>query len=252
MTDFHFYQVGGCVRDRLMGVESSDIDFSVVASDRFTNGFEAFDALIAKLESQDFAIWGAKPEFLSLSARAPKSHPLRAITDGKIDYTISRRDGSYYDGRRPETVELGSLADDMARRDFTVNALAQCAESGQIIDLHGGVADINAKVLRFVGDGAKRIAEDGLRVARAIRFSYSKGLTMTDETRAIINSDLAVEMLAAVDEDRRRMELTKLFNSGTSNGLDALAELRREVREAYTAGIQLRLTQSKKKAQVQG
>src|SRR6478735_1674813 len=156
-----FYQVGGCVRDSLLGVESKDIDFSVEAP-----SYEAMrEAVIERCGGNPESIKVDKPEFATIRAIDPKL--------GGVDFVLCRKDGAYSDGRRPDSVEMGTLLDDLARRDFTVNAIAR-ADDGSLIDPFNGQADLKLRLLRCVG-GVDRLREDSLRMLRAFRFAITKG-----------------------------------------------------------------------------
>jgi tRNA nucleotidyltransferase (CCA-adding enzyme) len=188
------YKVGGCVRDKILGVVSKDIDFSVEAS-----SYEEMKAYILGRGK----IFVEKPEYLTI----------RAMINGEAaDFVLARKDGAYHDGRRPDAVELGTLNDDLARRDFTMNAIAE-DENGNFIDPFNGIADIKAKVIRCVGNAEDRLKEDALRMLRAIRFVITKDFMMHNDIAQFIfhNADL----LKNVSEDRIRDELTKCFAANT-------------------------------------
>lgn len=210
------YEVGGCVRDELLGVASKDIDFVAVA--------ESYAAMKQYLVDHGFKIYVEEPKFVTIRCSVPQGHPLRSRTKD-ADFVLSRKDSDTGDGRRPDYVEPGTLADDLARRDFTVNSLAKDTDTGEIIDLFGGRQDLTDKVLRFVGDPEKRIAEDGLRVLRGFRFSITKGFFLHPITRAALMSPLAAEMLNKVSQDRVRDELNKMLAHDTVASLRLLASL---------------------------
>jgi tRNA nucleotidyltransferase/poly(A) polymerase len=210
------FEVGGCVRDSLMGLTSKDVDFTVEAP--------SFDAMRAHLLAENFRIFVEKAEFVTIRAAVPAGHKLRERTKD-ADFVLARRDGPTLDGRRPEFTEPGTLADDIARRDFTVNALARDPFTGQIIDLVGGVADIDSRTLRFVGNPMDRIREDGLRVLRGLRFMVTKKLTATPETMAAILSDEAARMLGCVSIERTRDEVEKMFAFDTLEALHIFRKL---------------------------
>ena len=153
MKNIKFYQVGGSVRDDLLGFPSKDIDYSVEAP--------SFEAMKSEIVNRGGEIFLEKPEYLTIRANVPNM--------GACDYVLCRKDGAYYDGRRPESVEIGTIRDDLARRDFTVNAMA-INEDGELIDPHGGKVDLLHKTLRCVGNAHERFSEDYLRMLRAIRF----------------------------------------------------------------------------------
>jgi tRNA nucleotidyltransferase (CCA-adding enzyme) len=207
------YEVGGAVRDELMGVNSKDVDFAVEAS--------SFTTMTETLVDQGFKIFQSTPEFLTLRALVPTSNPLHKRTK-VADFVLCRKDGAYKDGRRPETVEPGTILDDLARRDFTINAIAKDTETNELIDPYGGKADIEAAILRFVGSPLDRILEDGLRVLRGFRFMVTKGLTAELGTHQALHSLEAAEMLRKVSIERVREELDKMFLHDTVRSIDTM------------------------------
>ena len=220
------WEVGGCVRDDLLGSTSKDVDFAVEAP--------SFAAMEAHIQGQGLKIFLSKPEFLTIRAGVPKGHPLRARCSD-ADFVLCRRDGVSLDGRRPESVTAGTIFDDLARRDFTINAIARCAESGELLDPHHGREDLQARILRFVGDGETRIREDALRILRGLRFSVTKGLAIAEPR--LFNDPAMVALLDrrtadgrfAVATDRIRGELDKAFafdTLGTLLALESLPNLR--------------------------
>jgi tRNA nucleotidyltransferase (CCA-adding enzyme) len=239
---FQFFEVGGAVRDSLLGLSSKDVDFSVVAEEGlFATAAEAFTALETHLTEGGFKVFEARPEFLTIRAQVAEGHPLRQRTN-VADFVLARRDGPYSDGRRPDWVVPGTLKDDIFRRDMTVNALARDI-NGNLIDFVGGVSDLENRLLRFVGNPKNRIEEDGLRVARALRFHVTKGFTLTDETWEACTSEFASEMLGKVSVERIREELNKMFRADTLNSLNLLTALPAHTREAiFRDGLRLDAT----------
>lgn len=182
------------MRDALLGVESKDIDFAVEAA-----SFEAMESHIIGMGGEVFL---RKPEFLTIRARVPSL--------GAADFVLCRKDGAYSDGRRPESVTAGTIFDDLARRDFTMNAIAQDVETGILIDPHSGQKDIHDKVIRCVGNAIVRFNEDKLRVFRALRFALTKKFRIEQETNAAIHKFTA-EDFGGVSTERIRDELFKMF-----------------------------------------
>jgi len=213
MSGICFYEVGGCIRDEFMGLKSKDVDFTVVAP--------SFDAMRSELVDRGFTIWEERPEFGTIRAGVPKDDILRARTKD-ADFVLARKDGPSSDGRRPDFVEPGDLIDDLARRDFTVNSIARSVQ-GEIIDPFGGRADIEDRILRFVGDPEERIREDGLRVIRGFRFMVMKGLTPTPFTARALVSHIAIDMLAGVAIERVQQELDRMFKFDTIATMEVLA-----------------------------
>ena len=147
------WYVGGWVRDALMGYPSHDVD--MCCSGLWQESKVALEAAgIAVVES------------------GIKFGGITAISDGeRIEVTTYRLDGFYTDGRHPQSVErAASLEDDLARRDFTVNAMAWHPERG-LVDRYDGQGDLERKLIRAVGDPKRRFNEDALRMLRAVRFA---------------------------------------------------------------------------------
>jgi len=223
-----FFEVGGCVRDSLLGLESNDVDFTVV-------GPASFDDFHAELTGMGFQIFESRPEFFTIRAKVPDSMPeLRARTR-VADFVLARRDGPSSDGRRPDFTVPGNLFDDLDRRDFTVNAMARGLD-GVLHDPFNGQEDLANRTLRFVGVAAVRIEEDGLRVLRGLRFMVTKSLTPTPETFRDLQSVFAAEMLGCVSKERRREELNKMLAFDTMTSFELLASLPTITVEAILAG----------------
>ena len=158
--------VGGAVRDELLRQKSKDLDYVVQC-----DSFERMKEIVCERDGEIFV---ENKKFFTIRAKVPGL--------GVADFVLPRKDGAYRDGRHPESVGVGSLIDDLSRRDATVNAIAKNVETGEIIDPFGGQQDIQNKVLRAVGDPAVRFQEDALRVFRFIRFSITKGFKIETET----------------------------------------------------------------------
>jgi len=200
-----FYLVGGAVRDKILQVSSKDMDFAVEAP--------SFAAMRDEIERRGGEIFLETPEYLTIRARVPKL--------GAADFVLCRKDGAYIDGRRPEDVEPGTLMDDLARRDFTMNAIAM-DEDGKYIDPFGGQADIEDKLIRCVGNTHDRFAEDYLRMLRAIRFGITKNMRLDHPIIQCFLDPKLVGKLAYVSVERVREELFKCFKYNTLNMLYVL------------------------------
>lgn len=235
-----FWEVGGCVRDGLLGLRTKDVDF-VVTVEGLAPGQDPFQVMVDHLVAHGFKLHQVREDFVTVRAGVPQGHPLRERTKD-ADFVLARRDGVSTDGRRPDFVEVGTLEEDLARRDFTVNALAR-AEDGTLVDPHGGQADLEARLLRFVGVAEDRVREDGLRVLRGLRFMVCKGLTPTAETWDVLNSQLAADMLGCVATERVRDEMERMFAFDTLATLSLLSELEDRVRVAlFPEGLRLSAT----------
>ena len=202
------YLVGGYVRDRILGVKSKDMDFSVEAP--------SYAAMKAEIERRGGQIFLENPEYLTIRARVPEW--------GAADFVLCRKDGAYIDGRRPEDVEPGMLMDDLARRDFTMNAIAM-TEDGEYIDPFHGQIDLADGFIRCVGSTDQRFAEDHLRMLRALRFAITKNMRLSSEIMTCLQDFYMVEKLHDVAVERVREEMLKCFHCDTLDTLRRLEEL---------------------------
>jgi tRNA nucleotidyltransferase (CCA-adding enzyme) len=226
------WEVGGSIRDELLGLESDDIDAAVECG--------SFAELINWVEKTHKEVFLTKPEHFTV----------RAIDyEGTVrDYVMCRKESAYTDGRRPDSVEPGTIYDDLARRDFTVNAIAKNPDTGELLDPHGGIVDIKFRTLRCVGDPLERLSEDGLRILRAIRFAVTKRLQIEDQAWKIIRSQAAANMLRGVSPDRIVKELTKCFKHDVALTIEYLNYLHpvTQVRIFNDSGIWLLPTTKKR------
>lgn len=231
------YMVGGAVRDELLGVKSKDIDFAVEA--------QSFDAMRHSLLEDGFEIFLETPEHFTIRARGPRSgfsFAGRELGGQTFDFVLCRREGAYSDGRHPDEVSVGTLADDLRRRDFTINAMA-INSSGQLIDLFAGQSDLHAGWLRCVGSAEERLREDALRAIRALRFSITKDMSLDSELVRALDSTWLPPLMKSVSTERKREELLKCFRFNTDKTLDTLFTLSLDLRDAIlSGGIWLRPT----------
>jgi len=234
MSKVKIYQVGGSVRDELLGIKSKDIDYAVEA--------ESYEVMRDYLIKEGYMIFLETPEYFTIRAKFPKSHPNQKLT---VDFSLCRSDGHYSDQRRPDQVKVASLMDDLGRRDFTVNAIAKDI-SGELIDPYDGQKDLERRLLRAVGSAEDRIKEDPLRVVRAVRFAITKGFKFDSELEQVIHADWLPEMLGQVSIERVREELTKAMHHDTILTMELLTGFSREFREAiFRDGLWLMPTNRK-------
>lgn len=186
---FKAYAVGGCVRDSVMGREPHDWDITTDASpDEIKDVFSSFRTVDTGIEHGTVLI---------ISGKTP------------VETTTFRIDGSYSDNRHPDKVTFTkNIEDDLARRDFTMNAMAYNHEDG-LIDPYGGREDIENKIIRCVGDPDTRFNEDALRILRAVRFSSVLGFTIEEKTsESLIENQ---NLLCGIASERIDTELLKLL-----------------------------------------
>lgn len=206
-----YYLVGGYVRDKLLGVRSKDVDFAVEAP--------SYEAMLSDvIVNRGAYVWQERPEFGSIRANDPRFGP--------ADYTLCRRDGTYSDGRRPDSVEPGTILEDLARRDFTVNAIAQTM-GGEYLDPHGGRRDLDRMLLRTVGDPRDRFREDALRLLRAVRFHIVRGFELDPSVKACLRDPDVLSHLPNVSVERVYDELGKCYRRDTYATLKFFREYRR-------------------------
>ena len=184
---FETWAVGGCVRDSLRGATPHDWDLCTAARP------EQMKAVFAGKRVLETGL---------------KHGTLTLLTDGgPLEITTFRADGGYSDGRHPDAVRfVGSVEDDLARRDFTVGAIAWHPVRG-LCDPYGGLDDLQDGILRAVGDPDARFTEDGLRILRAVRFASQLGFAVEPQTAAAMRRQLG--RLDCVAAERVREELTR-------------------------------------------
>lgn len=179
--------VGGAVRDALLGLEPGDWDVATSAPPEAVLDLFSPDALPTGLRHGTVTVGGGRG----------------------VEVTTFRRDGEYLDHRRPDRVEFTrSLAEDLSRRDFTVNAMA-AGLRGELADPFGGREDLERRTLRAVGQPEKRFEEDALRILRGLRFSARLGFAVEPDTAAAIRR--RAPLLESIAPERIQAELTGML-----------------------------------------
>lgn len=189
---FKSFLVGGPVRDRMLGSTSSDIDISVVG-----------DAVTVAEKLS--AVIGGRLTVHQKFGTATVATP--SIT---IDLVTARRETYRTPGALPD-VEPGDIEDDLSRRDFTINAMAMPLQGSvnEMVDPHGGRADLNAGLIRVLHPGSFR--DDPTRILRAVRYAARFGFTIEPETARFMAEALAAQALSTITGDRLRHELERIF-----------------------------------------
>lgn len=215
------YLVGGAVRDRLLGIPSKDLDYAVVLDPseikdgpNTVNPETPFQAMSRILRSEGYQIFLESPEYLTIRAMSPDREA--------ADFVLARKESGYSDGRRPDVVEVGTLLDDLSRRDFAFNAIAMRAD-GSFVDPYNGRQDIAEGVIRAVGSAFDRFTEDALRAVRALRFSVTKGFRIDPEVKfAMESAAVLVSIRTNISDERIEQELQKMFRFDTRASLRTL------------------------------
>jgi tRNA nucleotidyltransferase (CCA-adding enzyme) len=205
---FENYLVGGCVRDLLLGREPKDWDLTTNATPEeivalfphtfYENQFGTVGVVNDEAEDEKLKI---------------------------VEVTPYRLESGYSDARHPDKVSWGkTLAEDLARRDFTINALAYDIEKEELIDLYEGEKDIKDKIIRTVGKPEERFSEDALRMLRALRLASELGFALAHETQSAIGEN--ANLLEKISKERIRDEFTKIIMSeNPAIALDMAARL---------------------------
>lgn len=198
------YVVGGCVRDLLLGQQAKDYDIATELSpDEVRMLFPD-------------AVWVGHVFGV---CRLPL-----AESPYFVEIASFRKEGAYRNHRHPEQIEAGTLADDAARRDFTMNALYLDVFEGGIYDAYQGKSDLEGRVLRCVGNAADRFREDSLRILRAVRFAAKYGLVLAPEL--IEGAKQEAHLIHSLSGERVRDELERWWTpTQISRGFRAMQEL---------------------------
>lgn len=223
--NFKFYEVGGKVRDELLGLTSKDVDYVAVPNEtllsQYTKAEDMFKVLVDYLTVEGFTIFLITENCFTVRAMFPKEHKY----SGVADFVMARKEIGYVEGTRTPIVVPGSLYDDLARRDFTVNAIAR-DEDGTLIDFFGGLLDLNDKLLRTPLDPMVTMMDDPLRILRALRFSITKGFKIhTHVYEAMDQPEILEKLRTTVSGERIREELHKMFKHDTIKAIRRIDDI---------------------------
>ncbi|MDB4615523.1 CCA tRNA nucleotidyltransferase [Akkermansiaceae bacterium] len=195
------FYAGGAVRDQLLGREPKDYDLATSATPKEVQAlFKKSDAV-----GEHFGVILVKEEREA------------------VEVATFRSDGVYENGRSPESVTFSSPEEDAQRRDFTINGLFQDPFTGEIIDHVGGRKDLEAGILRAIGEPKKRFQEDALRLLRAVRFATETGFEIEAETLTTLGEN--AQLLEKISPERIRDEFSRIIGAKErARGLDLLAD----------------------------
>lgn len=229
---FEAYFVGGCVRDILLGRKPRDWDITTNATPEqiialfpdtfYENKFGTVGVVNKEIgtaiEKQKAEIAEKKVirETFEEKAEAFEAAIATSLTEideslHVIEVTPYRKEGTYSDFRRPDNVSFTDrLEDDLARRDFTINAMAMDGE-GSIVDIYKGQKDLEDGVIRTVGEAHDRFNEDALRILRAVRIATELGFTINSDTQKALEN--SASLLKNISRERIRDEFTKIIMS---------------------------------------
>lgn len=220
------FLVGGIVRDELLGIESNDIDFTFVLPNLDKTVEEGFAIMTKHLEDNKFKIFLSTPDCFTIRAMFPEDHEHKGTV---ADFVMARKESGHIKGTRLAEFELGTLEDDLLRRDFTVNAMAKALD-GTIIDPFGGTSDLSEMILDTPRDPMLTMIDDPLRMLRAIRFSITKDMMIHPRVeKAMAQPELIDRLKETVSTERIREELSKAFKHDTLKTMRVLSEIDKEL-----------------------
>lgn len=229
---FKFYEVGGKVRDEILGLQSKDVDYVAVPKEELLSTVEKAEDMFGILEEflkeEKFEIFLVTPDCFTIRAKFPADHKY----SGVADFVMARKEIGYIPGTRTPIVKPGTLFDDLQRRDFTLNALAK-DEDGTIIDFFGGLQALKEKTLITPLDARITMLDDPLRILRCWRFCITKGFKIDDSIlESFKNPEILNRLEETVSVERIREELYKMFLYDSINSIKLLNYM-----EIYIPGI---------------
>lgn len=212
---FEAYAVGGCVRDSMLGIPPHDYDLCTDARpEEMQRVFAGFPTIATGLRHGTLTV---------------------LIEDRPLEITAFRVDGSYTNHRKPDRVTFtGSIGEDLARRDFTVNAMA-CSLKRGFAEAENGSADLAAGVIRCVGEPERRFQEDALRILRAMRFAARYGFTVEPGTLRAMKE--CRKLLAFVSRERIFSELCGLLSAEDGRAVSSVLEACRDITEEILSEV---------------
>jgi tRNA nucleotidyltransferase (CCA-adding enzyme) len=207
---FEAYIVGGCVRDFLLGVKPKDWDVTTNAKPEE----------IQKVFPESFY----ENNFLTVTVKTGSLPAQAGKKVSEVEVTTYRLEAKYSDKRHPDELKFAkTLEEDLARRDFTVNAMAMDEEK-KVIDLFDGQKDLKKKIIKTVGNPNERFSEDALRMLRAVRFATTLNFEIEEKTATAIKKNSL--WLEVISKERVRDELIKIIMSDRApEGIELLRKL---------------------------
>src|SRR5437867_3931170 len=190
--DRSLYLVGGCVRDELLGLRVSDYDCTTDAPPDQVKGFAH--------QARADAIYTVGERFGTIGA---------IFGELRVEITTYRTESYTHGDRKPQVAFGATLQEDLSRRDFTINAMARSVAGGDLVDPFGGRQDLDARIIRGVGNPDERFREDPLRLLRAVRFAAQLGFSIEDQTRSSIERN--ADMLKTISMERVAQETNKIL-----------------------------------------
>lgn len=229
MKNYKLYEIGGCIRDELLGLKSKDIDFAFEFDVEFIEKFKDeppsgfYEVMNNILKKEGYEIFLETPNCFTTRAKFPNGHQYEGLT---ADFVLCRKE-TYPDPKtRIPKVEIGTLYDDQLRRDFCCNSIAK-DDCGNLIDPFDGIKDIKNKILRCPIDAKTSFNDDPLRMLRALRFAITKGFIISADIDDVMTQDVAMwdKFKTVVSRERIRDEIYKMMKHDTVNTMKLLNEI---------------------------
>lgn len=215
------YSVGGSVRDKLLGLKPTDLDYVMVLDDTSLTIEKGFSIMKKYLQEEGFSIFLETEAMCTIRAKFPKGHKNEGITG---DFVLARKEVGYVEGTRRPILEIGTLYDDLERRDFTLNALAE-DEEGNIVDFFNGREALERGILETPLEAKTTLNDDPLRMLRALRFHITKGFSLSaDVIFAMSCPSIRTKLRAVVSQERIREEILKMMKHDTIRTIKILAK----------------------------
>jgi tRNA nucleotidyltransferase/poly(A) polymerase len=216
------FKVGGCVRDSFLGLDSKDIDFTFVLDNLEQTVEEGFLQMEQWMKDKGFEIFLSTPDMFTIRGKFPKDH----INAGLVaDFVMARKEIGYVEGTRKPILVLGTLEDDLIRRDFTLNAMA-ISEDETLIDLFNGRKDLESKILNTPLPASQTMMDDPLRILRALRFTITKDFTMSQDIWEAMKQPAILQKLEqTVSGERIREEIMKMMKHDTPRSFRLLMDV---------------------------
>lgn len=253
MSDCKIYFVGGYVRDKFLKINSKDVDFVFVVDNINIKIEEGFNIMQNWLIDEGFNIFLTTPKMLTIRAKFPSTEKYIDYNGLTADFVLARKEEYNEESRRP-IVQIGTLKDDLERRDFTINAMAMDLD-GNLIDLFNGLNDLKEKILRTPLDPIITLNDDPLRVLRALRFGITKQMEFSTRLVEALSDEKIIEKLfTLVSRDRIREELHKMFEYSTPETISMLNKIQENVplfiERLFSEGLWLKPTNEKLKIKI--
>lgn len=210
MKRFRLYKVGGVIRDELLGICSKDIDYSFIFEDlnEDKSAHEYFIDMRNILTEIGVKIYQERPDCFTIRGN---------LNGEDVDYVMGRKETYSNPTSRIPEVKIAGLYEELQRRDFTLNAIAQ-DEEGNLIDPFNGQEDLKKMILRCPIDAQTSFTDDPLRMIRALRFAVTKDFTFSkDVKQALWDGNIWDKFFEVVSHERIREELFKMYKFNTHN-----------------------------------